>query len=163
MNKYPSYRYNDDFVLKVSPLLMAVIFYSLRHLVFILLAYNPSQKMGSLDFLRHQFDPWLVISDMPALLLTYAWANRRVGMPAKAKAIWRRGRELLIASVGLNVGLMLWLSGHDILRSPVSAGLPVLLQSLLDACVLLYLFRSNLVRDIFADLPRDDVKRSKPR
>jgi len=154
MNNYPVYRYDEKFVLKVSPLLKVIFLYSLRHLVFILLAYNPIQKLGgSLDFLKYQFDPLLVMSDIPALLLVYAWANRNAGAPLKVQALWHKGRGLLAASAVLHLTLMLWLNAHEALQSPVDTGFPIFLQGLVDVGVLLYLFRSSLVKDIFADYP----------
>ena len=154
MNNHPVYRYDEKFVLKVSPLLKVIILYSLRHLVFILLAYSPSQKIsGSMDFLKHQIDPLLAISDIPALVLVYAWINRRADASTRMRAIWHKGRELLMASVGLHLGLMLWISGHATLSDPTGTGFFVLLQGLLDFGAFLYLFRSRLVKDIFADYP----------
>lgn len=73
MKNHPAFRYNDKFVLKVSPSLMAVTAYSLRHVIIILLAYAPSRKFGgALDFLKHQTNPLLLISDMPAFVLALA-------------------------------------------------------------------------------------------
>lgn len=159
MNNYPVYRYDEKFTLKVSPFLKAIVFYSLRHLVFILLAYSPSQRIsGSLGFLKHQIDPLLVIPDIFALVLVYAWIKRDAGASAKIKAIWHKGRELLMASVGLHFALMLWLSGNMVLSDPADTGLLVVLQGLVDVAMLLYLFRSNLVKDIFADYPGDKEK-----
>jgi hypothetical protein len=119
-----------------------------------MLAYNPSQKMGgSLDFLKHQVDPLLLISDLPTLVLVYAWINRHAGASARMRSIWHKGRELLMTSVVLHFGLMLWLSGHAVLRYPTGSGSTVILLGLVDIGILLYLFRSSLVKDIFADYP----------
>lgn len=68
------------------------------------------------------------------------------------RAIWHKGRGLLMAAVGLHLGLMLWLSGSAMLQHPADSGL-VLLQGVLDIAILAYLSRSTLVKDIFADYP----------
>lgn len=154
MKNYPVYRYNDRFVLRVSPLLLATIAYSLRHLIIILLAYAPSQKFGgSMDFLKHQTNPLLLVSDMPALALALAWSRRHEDSSALMRSIWHKGRALLMTAVGLHLGLMLWLSGSAILHHPAGSGQAVLLQGLLDVAILAYLFRSSLVKDIFEDYP----------
>lgn len=154
MNKYPSYRYDDNFVLKVSLSIKAIVLYSLRHLVIIGVAYSPSERIsGSMGYLKHQIDPLLIIPDLLALVLVYAWFKRGVSVSDRAKAIWHKGRELLMISVGLHFALMLWLNWDDLVTDPADLGFSVMLQGLLDIVMLLYLFRSTLVKDVFADYP----------
>lgn len=142
--------------LTVPALLVVTLLFSIRHLLIVFLAYNPSPKLGSaFAFLQPLAEPWFVAADLPALLVVLAWWQRRPQAKALWRWIWRHGRGLLTISLLLQFALLAQAQGMDILGSYyLTQGERLALVSLaLDLLLVYYLWRSPRVADTFADFP----------
>ncbi len=150
--RYHSFRYDDRFVLKVSPFLWVTLFYALRHVILVGLSFLPKTG-GSLGFLRHQVDPLFLLTGLPALLVVYAFFLRAPNATPFDRRIWHAGRWLLASSYVLHLVLLLSLQYKAVLADFLESGIVIMLFALVDLLVISYLLRSPLVRDIFADYP----------
>jgi hypothetical protein len=151
---HPLSRYDDHFVLKVPPLLWITLLYALRHVILVGLSFMP-KTAGMLEFLRHQIDPLLLLTDLPALLVIYAYSQRKPDAKSLVRGIWRAGRWLLVSSFALHFMLQLTFHYKTMLAYFQGYGGSVVLFALADLCALSYLLLlgSPLVRDVFADFP----------
>ena len=152
--QYNSSRYDDRFILKVSPLLWLVIFYSLRHfLLFLFVSLTKSADLMSL--VADVVDPRLMVSDTLALLVLFAYLSRLGENPwPPFRRLWHGGKWLLVAATALNTLLLPLLLWEKIAELDL---LPLTLLEL-NVVIMVYLVRSTLVRDIFADFPAGAVK-----
>lgn len=147
--QYNSLRYDDRFILKVSPLLWLVMFYSMRHFLLFLFV-SLSQSASLMGVVADEVDIRLMASDCLALVVLIAYFGRLGKKPGELfRRLWHSGRWLLLAATALNtvlLPLILWKKIADL-------NLVVLTLLELNAVVIIYLMRSTLVRDIFADFP----------
>lgn len=153
---YAPENYDLNGSLKVPALLVVTLLFSIRHLLIVFLAYNPSPRLGSaFAFLQPLAEPWFVAADLPALLVVLAWWQRRPGAKALWRVIWRYGRVLLTLSLLLQFALLAQAQGMNILESYyLSQGERLAVASLgVTALCIYYLWRSPRVGDTFADFP----------
>lgn len=147
--RYNSLRYDERFILKVSPLLWLTIFYSMRHsLLFLFVSMTQSAQLMSA--FADVVDLRLMASDSLALLVLLAYFSRLGKTPGNLfRRVWHGGKWLLLAATALNTALVPLLQWEKI------ADLDLVLLTLLElnVVVVIYLARSTLVRDIFADFP----------
>jgi len=159
--RYPSFRYDDRLVLKVSPLLWIVLLYALRHVILVGLSFLP-KTAGTLGFLRHQIDPLFLLTDVPAFAVVYGYFLRTPQATRFDRRLWHAGRWLLVSSYAMHFVLLLSLQYKAVLTDFLESGIAVMLFAVVDILVLSYLLRSALVRDIFADYPERVEKGSLP-
>lgn len=147
--RYNSLRYDERFILKVSPLLWLAIFYSMRHFMLFLFV-SLTQSAELMGTFADVVDLRLMVSDTLALLVLFAYFSRLGKNPgALFRHLWHGGRWLLLAATALNtvlVPILLW-------KKIAELDLVLLTLLELNVVVMLYLARSTLVRDIFADFP----------
>jgi glucan phosphoethanolaminetransferase (alkaline phosphatase superfamily) len=158
---YPPDAYDRHLALKPSLLLILVMFYSARHLLLVLLAYNPSPKMAAAFAVLQPFaSPYFVLADIPALLVLLAWAKRVPESKALWRALWRSGRILLSLGVMMHFALLFALEGRGIWGAYfLSQHERLVLVNLgFDLLVVYYLWRSARVADVFADFPSAPAK-----
>lgn len=152
--RYPSFFYDEKFVLKVSLLLKLTIFYGLRHAFMVFLAFMPSPKTGSsYSWMQHLIDPIFLITDIPVLLVAVAWANRHETAGPFWRKLWGMGRWLLALALVSHSTLLLTLQGQQIFANLDSDGAYSLIFVILDMVFLAYVLGSPRVKDIFADFP----------
>ncbi len=153
---YPPEDFDGNFALKPSPALVLLMFYAARHFLFVLLAYNPSPRLGSaFGFLQHYTTPISLLFGLPALLVILAWLRRMPKAESIWRVVWRRGKGLLSLSILSHFVFLAHSAGPDILASYVlsdSARL-VVVNLGVDVLALYYLWRSPRVSDVFADFP----------
>lgn len=149
-------RYDRYLALKVPFLLMVILFYGIRHLFIVFLAYNPSPKFAeAFVFMQPLANPYFVLSDLPALLVFAAWTRRAPRAGKVFRWLWRRGQVLLTMSLLLQLILLLFFEGKGVWNAYfyddrerlviVSLGLNLLAFYLL--------WRLPLFGDVFADFP----------
>lgn len=119
------------------PFLMPIVFYSLRR-------SGETGGMGVLLDASH-FLLYMACS-IPALAVLMAWNHRLPAGGSRARWVWARGRWFLLASALLDLAVRILLTAN------LLKGL-ALLQLLLDVYVVVYIFVSARVRDVFADFP----------
>lgn len=153
---YPPEAYDRYLALKPSPLLVLVMLYCARHPFFVLLAFNPSRKLGAdLSFLQHYTTPATLLFGLPALVLIAAWSQRNPDAKPLWRTIWHHGKALLWSSLAAHFVFLAHSAGPDILYSYVlsDASRLALTNLGIDLLALYYLWRSPRVTDVFADFP----------
>jgi len=149
---YPARRYRDDLVLKVPPSLWLVMLVEVRHLVLLGITFLPTMGPEIL-FLRGLIRPGYLLADFIALPVLIAAARRRPEAGPLWRAVWPWGRTLLTASALafplLAMGRVL-ASGRPL---ALAVDAPLLAGILASLGVVVYLWRSPLVRDRFLEFP----------
>lgn len=160
MLKYSTHHYDENLLLKVSPLLWLAILYGIRHFFFIGAAKLMPMDIVGLPWINLQTSFYFMLTDLPALLVLVATGHRVPDGWDFMRRVWRSGRWLLICSYTAGVAVFGYVN-RDILLDPdawdFADGVLVLI---LDAAVIAYLLGSKLVRDTFNDL-QDPVAKSK--
>jgi len=167
--KYSFEDFNKYNVLKVPFTLRLTVIYLLKHffLAFIpLLAILPKMRMKDmadilLEFAHNVTTTELLISCIPAMLVFGAMGRRLpfIEDGSLYRKIWRNGRILLLASVGLE---LLFFSVYLLLGiKPINEYTLGLVY--LDVMIALYLFRAQRVKDVFTEFPDYDAKAAKAR
>lgn len=135
--------------------MILAIVYSVRHLGLIFLAYFPLLPgHTALAFLKSALSPALVLADVPGFLLLLAWRHRRPGVAPFWPWVWRHGQVLLLLTLGLPFGLLLFTTALPLhLRHATGSGLLALGYLLLHGSISLYWLRSRRVRAVFRDFP----------
>jgi hypothetical protein len=149
---YPAHRYDDHLTLRVPPLLWFAMLYLVRHLVLLGITFLPTTG-EEIEILRGLVHPAYLIADLIALPVLIAAARRRPETGPALRRIWRNGRWLLSLSALLYLVLVIarvTASGQSVW---VSVDEALIASLLLDLAVLVYLWRSPLVRDLFRDFP----------
>lgn len=150
---YPAHCYTDNLVLRVPPALWLVMLFLVRHLVLLGITFLPTMGQEVLP-LRDLVRPQYLIADLVALPVLIAAARRRPEAGWFWRAIWPHGRLLLTASAlaypALAVGRLL-ASGR-----PLALGIdgPLLAGLVASLAVVVYLWRSPRVRDVFREFPK---------
>ncbi len=146
--------YNQHDVLKIPTYLPLILLYMLRYPVLYVLPYVPMMKdAGFLEnFAKQQFDWVLLLMVIPVLLVGFALFQRTPKGTEKARKIWQHGRTLLLFALIVNVvGVFLY----------AALGLKkfdefLLVFTYLDCMLLLFLWRSKHILDIFSEFPAYD-------
>jgi hypothetical protein len=151
--KYPPSFYDENLNLRIGTGLLATVLFLCRpYLVLALSVANRSNKMGLLDLLYADRAALAAaaVAALPALAVLYAMIRRRADAGALPRALWRRGRSLLIASAALNLPIVLM---RVVAEFPRIHNLD-LLQTLAVLWIGAWLLTSARVRDTFADFPK---------
>ena len=150
--------YNQHNVLKIPSYFPLVLVYMLRYPALYLLSYHP--LMGNLEFLESfagaQLNWIVLIASIPVLFIIFATLNRTPKGSDFARKIWKKGYPLLVFSVSASLfGILLyvvlgWKKFSELL----------LILTYLDFMLLLFLWRSKRIRDIFSEFPESEGKNS---
>jgi len=154
-NIYTPDDYNQHNVLKVPGYLPLILLYMLRYPVLYVLSYNP--LMGSsLEFLEHfagkQLNWLVLLASVPVLLIVAAMVQRTPLGSSFIRRIWQHGHMLLLFSISTSLfGILLyallgWKSFNELF----------LVLTYLDFMLLLFLWRSKRIRDVFSEFPAYD-------
>lgn len=150
--------YDRYLALKVSPALwLAVLFLFRPYVILALSLANRREPMGLVDLFYADRLPMAVscLAALPVVLFVLAYLKRSQALDVPwARKIWHRGRGLLAFSAVLNVLVALRPFLADMHHRLNYVGLAQLIIAL---GVLVYLVRSQRVKDTFADYP-DPVK-----
>jgi Flp pilus assembly protein TadD len=150
---HPAHRYDAAFRLKLSPLLWATMIHGLRHALFLLAAGTPAALLFDSDWMHLQSTWMLLPSDALAGVVLLAAGHRVAGAKPAMRRLWHAGRHVLMAAHAVDL-LLFGVLRRDVLANPDASGFgAAVLVLVVDAAVLLFLARSRLVRDIFADFP----------
>lgn len=157
MKKPPEYRpqdFTEDGVLRVGFLLWTVLLFLNRHLILLvfgavtsLVGSRMGLDPGSLTTLYS--GPAFLLASLPAVAVLVAALRRDRRAGRLIRGLWRHGRGLLAISAGLDLALLV--AQGTLTRAPI--GELHVLGGILDSYVLLYLARSAMARERFADFP----------
>ncbi|MDM8558362.1 DUF2919 family protein [Candidatus Parabeggiatoa sp. HSG14] len=152
MTKYRFEDYNEYNVLKVPLLLVLASIYLLKH--FLIFALPMISTIPFLVRFAHlQFSVPLVLSGIPAILVIVAMLRRipKTRSPI-LRGIWQWGKALLLSSLLLEVGFTILYIVLELKKfNEVS-----LVFLYLDIVLIIYLIKSQRVREVFAEFPDKD-------
>jgi hypothetical protein len=150
--------YHDDGTLRVSVSIIAMVLFLSRHVLLIFMGGVSTFKGAEVSGVEGLYShPMLLLASIPALLVLIAMLRRVATGGTLPRAIWRAGRWLLCIAAVLDVALTLFLADFRANRISVQH-VAVMIG---DAFVLLYLLRSQRVRDTFADFPAASMQGSR--
>lgn len=144
--------YDEHFALKVPALMWLTLVFLVRHLLLLGITFMPTTGT-EITVLRDLIRPEYVVADLVALPVLLVALRRRARAPDWMRGLWPAGRVLLTLSALVYLALLgrtLLGSERQLIQSVDEA---TLLSILLNLAVLLYLWRSALVRDLFRDFP----------
>jgi len=157
----PDYRRNltlDDFdeygCLKITFGLWLVIVYLCRHVV--LLFFGATSSFANFTYGQTGASyavifshPWFLVASAPALAVLLAAIRRTPSAPRLIRAVWRVGALLLIVAALLDLAILGTLVGFGGLE----VGTSHISQAFLVGACLLFLTRTERIKDTFADFP----------
>ncbi len=144
--------YDEHLTLKVPRMLWLVIAFLLRHLLLLGITFLPTTG-EEITVLRDLIRPQFLAADLLALPVAVMAARRRPQAADWMRRLWPCGRSLLTLSALLYLALLISgiaTSGTPLIRTVDEA---VLISALLNLAVIVYLWRSSLVRDLFREFP----------
>ena len=154
-NKYPFNAYDNNLCLKPSLGMWLVMLFFLRPYVIIAMSLsNKADRLGGIKmFGLGESLIYSAIAALPAMLIIYAWIKRQPEAGAFVRWIWAHGR-ILLAGSGLFTILYIVLLQVFIKSIKLSfiEAVPVLVCPI----ILYYLYKSERVKDTFADFPKND-------
>ncbi len=153
MLKYSALYYDERLLLKVSPLLWLSILYAIRHFFIVGAAVLMPLDIVSIPWLNLQANAYLILTDIPAVLVLLAIGHRISSGLKFMRRVWMHGRWLLIASYVTAIAAFTYVN-KEIMTDPSSWDFPDgTLVLIIDLAFAGYLIGSGLVRDIFKDFP----------
>ena len=153
MLNYPSYRYDDNFVLKVPLLLWLTMLYGVRHAFLLAAAWMmPSDVFGT-PWTYMQSSVLFLATDAVAALLLLATGHRVPTGWKFMRPVWKLGRWLLSGAFGAAIVLFVYLNRETITDPEDLHFLDAILVIVVDLAFIAYLLGSRLVRDVFRDFP----------
>lgn len=150
LKKYPAFAYDENLCIKVSISLWLAIVFLLRPYAVMLLSLANMSDHTQLIYLLYENDTTFVLGAMaalPAMVLFIAWTKRRPDSGGTIRWIWHHGRAFLTMSAVLNL-IIVVISAFWAGRGPRFADVT---QAILTVYIILYLYRSERVRDTFLD------------
>lgn len=152
--KYDFECYDKHSCLKPSlPLVIATVFSCREYLLpLVPLAGALSGSSNDMNFLFAEHRSVALLAQIPALLVLYAMIRRVPSGDAVARWIWKRGRLFLAASLLVDLCRAAWFANPAFVHMS-EEGVGLLASMALNAGILLYVLRSERVKDSFADFP----------
>ncbi len=157
MKRYNPVDYNQYEVLKIPLFLILATFYLLKHYLIIalpIMAHIPIIGMVIQPLIQvmpsEQYSSGaLLYSCIPALLVTISMAGRKPTASSWLRWIWQRGRWFLLSTAVLEIGLFILY----IVLGIKKLNEVLLMFIYIDFVLIIYLLRSQRVRDVFAQFP----------
>jgi len=153
MLNYPSYRYDDNFALKVPPLLWLTLLYGVRHVFIVAAARMMPLDVFGTRWIYMQSSALFLATDAVAALLLFATGHRVPTGSNFMRQLWKRGRWLLTGAFGAAIALFVYLNRETITDPDDLHFLDAVLVVAVDLVFVAYLLGSQLVRDVFRDFP----------
>jgi hypothetical protein len=148
-NPFDAYRYDDNFVLRVSPFLWLIIIWSIHHTLLLALGAfsNSGQVLGAA--VDYAASAPLLVSDIPGAMVLVARMNRSPDAGEKIRWLWRHGVKFLV--LGLSISAVATLNTYrQEVTDPENPAFWIVAATL---GFIAYLLLSRRVREIFADFP----------
>ena len=150
--------YNKYDVLNVPLSLVIINLYLLKH--YFIFAFPVMAQLPMISLVAQSLEPVipsknysngaLLYSCIPALLVFISTARRLPSTGAVLRWVWQHGRGLLLLSLVLEMGLILWYFGLQLQKlNEVS-----LAFLYIDSCLILFLLKSQRIRDVFSEFPQ---------
>lgn len=148
-NPFDAYRYDDNFALRVSPLLWLIIIWSNHHTL--LLAMSSLAKSGYVFGVAKDYAASvpMLMSDIPGAIVLFARINRSPEAGAKIRWLWRHGIKFLVLGLSISTIVTVY-SYQQKIANPESFAFWIVAANL---GFIAYLVLSRRAREIFADFP----------
>lgn len=147
---YPSHCYDDNFVLRISPLLWLIIIWSVNHVLVLGLAvFALSAEVLALA-INYAADPLILLSDLPGAVVLVAAINRRPAAGKAVRWVWCNGRLFLIIGMcaqGAAITTVYW----KVILFNMNESLLIVLTA--NISFLALLLGARLIKDIFMEFP----------
>lgn len=155
IEKYSINDLNDDGTIKPGAGLLLAIIFLLRQMLYGPLTVLVSRRTRASSGAEIDMS-WLTIHSLwefvvciPAVLVLVALIRRKVEAGQFIRAIWVRGRLLLLLGAVGQLSVL----GYLLLLEKISASGPMLVVLFLQIYVLLFLIQSKRVKDVFSMFP----------
>jgi hypothetical protein len=124
-----------------------------RHLILVAIVFAMAKRSPEIVRLLGQGFAWLVLPlEIPVILLMLAGANRSPQAGRWLRALWARGRAIVLGTVALHLVWALWaLSISDVWRPWPELFLASC--TLIDLAIAYAVFKDDYYRQLFADFP----------
>lgn len=144
------YRYDDNLVLRVSPPLWLVIFWTTHHILLIIFA--SLSKSGDVFgmVMEYASSKPLLASDIPGALVLMASVKRTPEAGSAIRWIWNHGKWLLALSLSISMAVTIYLHMEDIAAIEKPTPWVLVINTLFG----FYVMKSRWVKDIFSDFPQ---------
>ncbi len=152
MLKYPVDRYDENLLLKVPALLWLAILYGIRHAFFVAAAALMPMDVVTLPWLQMQTSPYFLLTDLPAALVLLAAGHRVPTGLNIMRRVWKAGRWLLLVSYLSGIALFVRLNWDEVADPSSWHFADGVIVLLIDLALVVYVFSSALVRDVFRDV-----------
>jgi Protein of unknown function (DUF2919) len=153
MLKYSAHHYDERLLLKIPALLWLAILYAIRHFFFVGAARLMPMDIVTIPWINFQTSAYFMLTDVPAALVLLAIGHRVPNGLSIMRRVWKYGRWLLIVSYIAGIALFSYLN-EEVMTDPSSWDFPDgMLVVMIDFVIVVYLMRSELVRDVFNDFP----------
>lgn len=148
-NPFDAYRYDDNFALRVSPLLWLIIIWSTHHTL--LLAMSSLAKSGYVFGVARDYAASvpMLLSDIPGAIVLFTRLNRSPEAGAKIRWLWRHGIKFLVLGLSISTIVTVY-SYQQKIANPEN---PVFWIVAANVGFIAYLLLSRRAREIFADFP----------
>lgn len=164
MLKYPARHYDEHLKLKVSFLLWLVLIYAVRHSFIYYISSAIPFEAESVTWLNLQANLFFIGCDIPALLVLIATGHRVPNAFRVMRWIWLHGHSLLMASYVLSLCGFMVINRQVLLMPDAEGFLATIVLVVVDAVILIWLWRSAFVRDLFTEFPSpEDKAQAKPK
>lgn len=153
---HPPSCYDEQFHLRVSPLLWLVILWSMHPLLFLGVATFSNSGEIFRTAVDYGYNVPSFLSSIPGALVLVARMNRAPSAGEGIRGIWRNGHALLAVGLVMQLGTVLVLHWKDVtdFRESFLAALAM------TAALLIALLSSRYSRDLFADFPEPEPEAS---
>ena len=151
--KYSARHYDENLLLKVPPLLWLSILYGVRHFFFAGAAKLMPMDIVTVPWINFQTSAYFMLTDLPAVFVLLAIGHRVPDGLNLMRWIWMHGRWLLISSYMAGIAVFIYVN-RDVMADPNSWNfLDGAFVVIIDLAFVGYLLTSELVRDVFKDVP----------
>ena len=153
MLKYSALHYDENLLLKVSPLLWLCILYGIRHFFIVGAAALMPMDIVTIPWINFQTSPYFMLTDLPAVFVLLAIGHRVPDGLSLMRRIWMHGRWLLISSYMAGIAVFTYVN-REVMTDPDSWDfLDGLFVVIIDFAFVGYLLLSELIRDVYKDFP----------
>jgi tetratricopeptide (TPR) repeat protein len=153
---YHTDAYDKHLCLKLSAGMILAMVFAMRHVLLVFLTYFPGMAgTADVSFVKGFLSPYLVFSDVTAVLLLVAWRFRQPEAGKSWRVIWRHGRFMLTATLFVQLILLAdtrW--GRQIIQAPQSDESTLVIgYALVQLYVIAYVLLSNRLKAVFLNFP----------
>ncbi len=151
--KYQAKHYDEYLSLRIPFFLWLSVIYSVCHYLLLVLPALLPIDMTDIDWIATQSNKAFLVNDILGIFVLWASGNRISSAPSFAHKIWKNGKKLLLANMSLNFLLFLYVNNDLVVVFNQQNFFLLSVGLLPNILIISYLVRSDLINDVFAELP----------